>query len=105
VEMISFLIERNVPPTVNGQLIYALNSGGTLLSFDSDNPGIIRSSTPVSGITAGQSLVGIDFRPNTGELWGLGYDRSNGAARLYIINPSTGVATAWGPGAFNLDLG
>ncbi|MBK7426559.1 MAG: DUF4394 domain-containing protein [Saprospiraceae bacterium] len=105
IEMISFQIERNVPPTVNGELVYALNSNGILLSFDSENPEIIRSSTPLSGLAAGQALVGVDFRPNTGELWGLGYNRSDGSSRLYIVNPSTGVATAQGSGTFNLDLG
>lgn len=105
IEMISFQIERNVPANIDGQLIYALNAGGTLLAFDSDNPGIIRSSVPVSGLAAGQTLVGLDFRPNTGELWGLGYDRSNGNSRLYIINFTTGIAIPQGTGVFNLELG
>jgi hypothetical protein len=46
-------------------------------------------SIPLSGLAAGESLLGIDFRPATGQLYGLG--SSN---RLYTIDPATGAATA-----------
>ncbi len=105
IEMATFEIEHDVPFNVTGQLVYALNSAGMVISFDTDRPEIIRSSNPITGLPAGTMLVGIDFRPNTGELWGLGYDRSNGNSRLYILNPGNGVATPQGPGVFNLELG
>lgn len=40
---IAVLIDRTVPAVVSGRLIYALNSGNNLLSFDSNNPGLIRT--------------------------------------------------------------
>ncbi|RYY09071.1 MAG: DUF4394 domain-containing protein, partial [Cytophagaceae bacterium] len=43
--------------------------------------------SPISGITAGQILVGIDFRPNTGKLYGLGYDTLTTNTQLYILTP------------------
>jgi len=47
----------------------------------------------ITGIAAGQSVVGMDFRPQTGQLYALGYNSSNGEAQLYIINRNTAVAT------------
>jgi hypothetical protein len=53
---------------------------------------------PISGVSAGETMLGIDLRPGTGQLFGLG-----STSRLYIIDPVTGAATAVGPaGAFTL---
>lgn len=42
---------------------------------------------PISGITAGQILVGIDVRPSNGALYGLGYDTLTTATQLYRLTP------------------
>ena len=44
---------------------------------------------------AGETVVGIDFRPNTGQLFGVG-----STSRVYVINVVTGAATLVGAGAF-----
>ncbi|SDX94316.1 DUF4394 domain-containing protein [Hymenobacter psychrophilus] len=75
-----------------------------LVSFDITAPGVFLTNLPVTGITAGQNLVGIDFRPNTGELFGLGYNATGTQAQVYSISRTTAVATAAGP-AITLDLG
>ncbi|RZK30162.1 MAG: DUF4394 domain-containing protein, partial [Hymenobacter sp.] len=41
-------------------------------------------------------IVGIDVRPNTGELFALGYNPTGTQAQLYTINRTTGVVTAIG---------
>ncbi|MGY2132163.1 DUF4394 domain-containing protein [Hymenobacter sp. HD11105] len=102
-------IDRTVSD-LQQRLVYAYQVVGTatnLLSFDSARPSVIRSITGITGLTAGQTLVGIDARPNTGQLFGLGYDASLAAAnaRLYIINTTTGVATPVGTEATTLALG
>ncbi|WP_375416035.1 DUF4394 domain-containing protein [uncultured Hymenobacter sp.] len=94
--------------TAQGQLLYAL-AGGNLVSFDSQNPGVLLSAVNFGGgITAGQTVVGLDFRPATGELFALGYDAAPATtgnnAQLYTINVSTGTATAVGA-ALRLELG
>ena len=93
---------------VTGQLVYGVTASNQFISFDSDNPGVIRSVMGLSGVTAGQTLVGTDFRPNTGELFGLGYDASAAApannSQVYTINTATGAATAVGS-AIRLELG
>lgn len=75
-----------------------------LVTFDITAPGVFLSNLPVTGITAGQTLVGIDFRPNTGELFGLGYNATGTQAQVYNISRTTAVATAAGP-ALTLNLG
>src|SRR4051812_17292497 len=69
----------------------------TLLSFDSSNPGTILTSTTISGGPSGSTLgnpdqftiTGIDFRPSTGQLYGVA-NRSGFAQRAYTIDPQTG---------------
>lgn len=103
IDDIAIEIEREVPEEVTGQLVFALAANNNLLSFDSDVPGLIRSSVPVGGLTAGQLLAGMDFRPATGELYGLGYNPTTGEARLYTIHPTSGLATAVGAAAVTLE--
>jgi len=77
-------------------LLYA-TSGNDIARFDRGATGVV-TSVPVTGMQAGESLVGIDTRPATQTLYGVG--SSN---RLYTINPLTGAATQVGTaGAFTL---
>lgn len=95
------------PLALTGQLLFAL-TGSNLISFDSNAPRIIRTSTSITNLAAGQTLVGLDFRPATGELFALGYNATAAAptanAQLYIVNPGTGALTAVGA-AQRLELG
>ncbi len=96
VKNIAVTIDRTLPP-LTGELIYGLTRVNRyLISFDSDNPSIIRDLYAISGITTGQVLVGMDFRPATLELLALGYNSSNSTYQLYKINQMTGAATAIG---------
>ncbi|MDO7875776.1 DUF4394 domain-containing protein [Hymenobacter sp. ASUV-10] len=93
---------------VTGQLVYGVTASNNLITFDSSNPSIIRTVVGISGLPATQTLVGTDFRPNTGQLFGLGYNAAAAAgvdnAQLYTINLTTGAATAVGA-AIRLELG
>ena len=59
-----------------------------MLRIDSDHAAQILATAPITGIQSGESVLGIDVRPATGQLYGLG--SSN---RLYTIDPLTGTAT------------
>ncbi len=83
-------------PTSLAYTIWAIDSGNKLLRFTADKPGKIASSRPVTGMQAGDKLVGIDFRPATGQLYAMGVNGSTG--RLYTINPATGAAAVVGTG-------
>jgi hypothetical protein len=70
-------------------LLYA-TSGNDIARFDSGATGVV-TSVPVSGLQTGESLVGIDVRPASQVLYGVG-----STGRVYTINPLTGVATQLG---------
>ena len=77
--------------------LIGLTTTNSLLGFDSASPGTI-SSVSITGLQAGEQILGIDFRPATQTLYGLG--SSN---RLYSLNTMTGAATQMGSaGAFTL---
>jgi 3D (Asp-Asp-Asp) domain-containing protein len=65
------------------------------------NPDDLSNTTTVCimGLQPGETLLGVDFRPNTGELFALG--SSN---RLYTIDPETGTATQVGTEPFAIAL-
>jgi hypothetical protein len=71
--------------------VTGLTSTGNLARFDSSTPGTIGSSVAITGLQAGESLLGIDRRPANGLLYGLG-----STSRIYTINTTTGVATSVG---------
>jgi hypothetical protein len=57
----------------------------------------IKSRLPITGLTPGDQLVGIDFRPATGQLYGLSTPGGGpGSAQLYIIDTERAVATPVG---------
>ena len=96
-----------MPAPLTGQLAYAL-AGASLITFDTALPGAIRTSTGITGVAAGQTLVGLDMRPATSALYALGYDAAAAPgvanAQLYTLNATTGAATAVGA-AGRLELG
>lgn len=69
-------------------MVYGLTDAGRIVGFRTTTPGTLVSNVPVSGLATGERLLGVDFRPTDGLMWGLG---SNG--RLYTIDPATGTAT------------
>lgn len=71
-------------PDVN---FYALTSDSKLLLINAKNPSSVTSQIAISGLQSGESILGIDFRPATGQLYGVG-----STSRLYVIDPKTGVA-------------
>ncbi len=78
----------SIAVVVNVETAFAVTSDNRLISFNPRNPAAINSSGNISGLQSGETLVGIDFRPATGVLFGLG-----STSRLYTINTTTGVAT------------
>src|SRR5215212_5729150 len=91
----AFTFSQIVP--VRAELLYATN-GSSITRFDSAILGVT-TTVPVTGLQAGETLVGIDLRPATGALYGIG-----SSSRLYTINPLVGTATQVGTaGAFTLN--
>ena len=73
------------------ETIYAITEQSNLLRFESNSPGTIDASVPVTGLQGGESIFGIDFRPSSGQLYAVG-----SMGRIYTIDTTTGAATLVG---------
>lgn len=74
----------------------ALSANGTqLLRFAEDAPGTV-VTVAVSGLSSGESLVGMDFRPATGQLFALGINPVTDTGTVYRLDPETGAAAVIG---------
>ncbi len=69
--------------------LWGLTDANALISFGSGAPGVSSTPVPVTGLQAGESLLGIDVRPATGALYGLG-----STGRIYVVDRVTGLAAA-----------
>lgn len=83
--------EKGGKNDIPGIIFYALQ-GNKLDKFSTSYPEKVMSSSQITGMQDGEKILGIDFRPATGQLYGLG---SN--SRLYVINPASGAATLVAP--------
>jgi hypothetical protein len=74
---------------------YALGDGNRIDLLSTGSSVQLERSITVTGLQNGERLLSIDFRPATGQLYGLG-----STSRLYFINLQSGVATQVGIGPF-----
>nr|HMS65909.1 DUF4394 domain-containing protein [Ignavibacteria bacterium] len=79
--------------------IYLISNGTklekfNLSNFDGNSPSSSNSAY-FTGLQPGETILGIDFRPGTGQMYGLG-----STSRIYIINPVTGASRMVGAGPF-----
>jgi len=79
--------------------MFVLTDAGWLQRYDRLGAGKLRLNVPVTGLAAGERLVGIDTRPANGQLYGVG-----STSRLYVIDPASGAATAIGTAPFTTAL-
>jgi hypothetical protein len=84
--------------------IFAVDTAGALLSFQSDNPLVIQGKATPTGLPAGERLTAIDFRPSTGVLYGI-----TNTGKLHYIDKSTAQCFLVGNGlvpglAFSNDI-
>ncbi len=81
---------------VQAELVYGVTAQDFLVTWDSAQPTNLLSGVAISGLQLNENLVGIDMRPATGQIYGVG-----SSSRVYTINPTTGAATQVGAGAFS----
>lgn len=86
--------------------LYGVTGANTLVRFRSSSPGTIERTFNVTGLQGGESIVGIDARPATRQLYALG-----STGRLYVVNPASGraalistVSTALSGTSFGMDF-
>lgn len=76
------------PPAMTAGDVFALTASNKLISFNRDTPATVRTSAAITGLQAGENLLGIDYRPADGMLYGVG-----SSGRIYTINTGTAAAT------------
>jgi hypothetical protein len=76
----------------SSRMFYATTDQNLLLQFNERSPDRLRDAQVITGLPGGVTLGGIDFRPATGDLYGVGSDNV-----VYRVNPQTGIAVAEGP--------
>lgn len=65
-----------------------LTADQRLVCFRPERPRLARDIAAVSGLQTDTKLVGIDYRPATGDLYGLGDQ-----AGIYVVDPATAAAS------------
>lgn len=78
--------------TARAEPLVALLSGNALVGFDSASPGVVSGPVSITGLAAGESVRGIDYRPHDRRIYGL-VSAADGTARIVTIDRVTGVAT------------
>ena len=88
--------ERPDTPVVKPDIVfYGLSSSGQLAKYNAKAAETAISTASITGLQSGEIIISIDFRPATGELYGLG-----SSSRIYIINTTTGAARMVGTDPF-----
>jgi len=62
-----------------------------LVTWDSANPAQIQTGVAIQGLAQNETLLGLDWNPNNGLLYGVG-----SFGHLYTLNQTTGLATTVG---------
>lgn len=79
---VSSLVESDGPP--RKETVYAVTGSHQLISFNAGQPRKVLSRQTVTGLQAGENIMGIDFRVSRGVLYALG-----STGRLYTLDTRT----------------
>lgn len=82
---------RDIAVVVNGETLIGITANNRIVTFNSTAPGTILSSTLITGLSMGETIVGADFRPATGQFYALA-----NTGQVYIVNATRGVASRVG---------
>jgi hypothetical protein len=88
---------KNLPVYGPRQPFYALTDQNAIVAYNARDVRTPQSNISLSGLAASETMLSIDFRPATGELYGI-----SSLSRLYLIDVSSGAvrgvsATAFAP--------
>lgn len=84
--------------TTKAETIVATTSDNRLLFFDSAAPATITKTLSLTGLNSGETVLGIDFRPTNGALYGI-----TSASRGFLADVSSGDTFPGPAGQFTLD--
>ena len=72
------------------EALVVINTANQILTLDSATPGTT-SAVPITGLTAGDTVIGLDRRPINGLLYAVAQG-TGGVGRIYTVNAATGAA-------------
>lgn len=87
--------DATAPSGPFGRAVYAVDDANTLVRFGSTRPDQVTRRGTISGLQAGETVVGIDFRAVDGRLYAVG-----SSSRVYTVDSVTAVATPVAAAAF-----
>lgn len=88
----AFTVSLGEPITPPAGLVYGVTTANELFAFNPDTPSVILGRAPITNLTAGERMLGIDFRQGSNLLYGLG-----SSGQLYLIDGSNAMASKVGP--------
>ncbi len=82
-------VDPGTPP-VNPVVVtvFGIRGAAELVRFSPENPAAVTRVGAITGLGAGETIVGLDFRPADGNLFAV-----TSIGRVLIVDPVTGVAT------------
>ncbi|ADB42205.1 DUF4394 domain-containing protein [Spirosoma linguale] len=83
------------PGTLPDATVYALSDANQLIRLNIRASASLLATTTITGLASGERILSIDFRPATGQLYGV-----SNMSRLFVINPATGEGRPLTPTAF-----
>lgn len=78
---------------------YALSGGTVIDKISTKSINSVANSATITGLQPQETILAIDFRPATGQLYGI-----SSGSRLYVIDPMTGMARMIGAGPLTTPL-
>ena len=92
-------LSSNLPRKDRMNIIFYAISGGTTIDKLSTVDRLPISTVALMGLQPGEKILAMDFRPATGQLYGVSSD-----SKLYVINPESGATRMIGLSAFTPSL-
>lgn len=87
VETEQLMQSKSAGRQTNDIIFYGLTDNNELIKYSKQNKLNEEAAMSITGLQTGEKIQAIDFRPATGELYGV-----TNASRLYIINTTSGKA-------------
>jgi hypothetical protein len=82
-----------IAPRAWAVAVYAVTTNNEIMVVDGDVPQNILSFRPITGLGAGEDVLGIDCRPADGKLYALTASAGFTVPRIFTIDATTGAAT------------
>ncbi|MBA4286878.1 MAG: hypothetical protein C0434_15245 [Xanthomonadaceae bacterium] len=84
-DLVEIPVDPGAPPVAT---VFGIRGGSELVRFSPDTPAMVSGIGAISGLGAGETILGIDFRPSDGGLYAV-----TSSSRVLIVDPATAIAS------------